>query len=93
MIVKDHVPIGFPPSTGALLAVVVLEQGLEGDLGLDVRGLPAALLITGFYNGFLQRVYETRPDLLETARSIKWVTDFPFQEKLATQVMQEWRVQ
>lgn len=72
----------FPTDAGSHLAKHVLEtqgKSLKG-LTIDVRGLPASMTISGFYNAFLQRVHEMSPELLPAARQVQWKVDFPFQE-------------
>ncbi|HVA50916.1 MAG TPA: hypothetical protein VNH11_31530 [Pirellulales bacterium] len=80
---REVVGAGFPPTEGERLAVWLMEQGdLDWhDLTIDVRRCPPALLISAFFNAFLQKIFEVEPARLELARSIKWQPTFPFQEK------------
>ena len=74
----------FPPEEGALLAKEILNQDLDFDqLEVDLTGLPAALLISAFFNGFLAAISAERPELLPKAKKIAWKFDHDFQKKNA----------
>lgn len=72
---------GFPPEVGAQLAESIMGSGEVQweSMTIDTTGLPASLLISAFFNGFLQRVHEKDPAALEAARKVKWVLTFQFQ--------------
>lgn len=78
---KRIVGRGFPPDEGAKLAKSIMstEPVQWEDLVIDATGLPASLLISAFYNGFLQHVYEQNPSALGQARKVKWTLAFQFQ--------------
>lgn len=80
---RELVGSGFPPEEGAKLARALLARGATDwdALTVDVRDLPASLLISSFFNGFLQRVHNDRPTLLSRARQITWQPAYPFQEE------------
>jgi len=73
---------GFPPDEGRRLAEAVLNNDSVDldDVEIDLTAMKPALLISGFFNSFLQRVYELKPQLLEVARTVSWRLDFEFQQ-------------
>jgi len=79
----DRVGSGFPPDEGERLAeTLISDNRLNWDaLDIDLRGCPAGLLISAFFNAFLQKIHEDASEHFEQAKAIKWQTDFPFQEK------------
>ena len=71
---------GFPPEEGAELARTILSQNLKFDqLEVDLQGLPASLLISAFFNGFLSVISTERPELLSQAKRVTWKFDHDFQ--------------
>lgn len=74
---------GFPPEEGTHLADNLLQRkGVDwAQLQIDLRGCPAGLLISAFFNGFLQRIVDKDPSLLDKAREIQWQLDYPFQKE------------
>ena len=84
----DIVGNRFPPDEGATLARTILRQDLEFDqLEVDLRGLPASLLISAFFNGFLAAISAERPDLLPKAKKITLRFDHDFQSENAVRWM------
>ena len=72
--------MNFPPDEGAGLAKAILAQDLEFDqLEVDLQGLPASLLISAFFNGFLAAISKERPELLPKAKKVRWKFDHDFQ--------------
>ena len=72
---------GFPPDEGKKLAEFVLGHGIDlNDLGIDLCSCTAGLLISSFFNGFLQTIADRNPGHLEAARKIRWKTEFSFQD-------------
>lgn len=90
---KKYVKSAFPPDEGAKLAETLLaDSGIEWEeLSVDLRGLPASLLISAFFNSFLQRVYEAKPRLLDRARRIEWEVKFGFQKDNVRKWMAEFQ--
>lgn len=83
---------GFPPLEGAKLADHVLEVSADlEDIEVDLRGLPAGLLISAFFNGFLQRVADCRPAVLARARQIDWHFDYEYQRAGAKRSMKSFK--
>jgi len=80
---RRHVGTGFPPDEGRVLAESLLsdDQVDWNDLVVDLRGCPPGLLISAFFNGFLQCVHENNPALLTAAKSITWDVKFDFQKE------------
>ena len=74
----------FPPDEGALLAREILDRESDFDqLEVDLTGLPAALLISAFFNGFLTVISAERPELLPKAKRIALRFDHDFQKRNA----------
>ena len=88
---RKYVKTGFPPDEGAKFAGILLDMP-ELDwksLELDVTECTPSLLISAFINGFLQAILDRKPDLLPTARKIKWKVTYEFQrENIAKWVKQ-----
>ena len=79
---REIIGIGFPPDEGAMLARELLKQDLDFDhLEVDLTGLPAALLISAFFNGFLTAISAERPEVLPKAKKISFKFDHDFQQK------------
>lgn len=84
MLIKanEYVGRGFPPDEGKKLATALLGRELHwDDLEIDVAGLAPALLISAFFNGFLQEVFDRNQSLLNKAKKVKWILQFPFQRE------------
>lgn len=81
----------FPPEEGAALAQTLLAKSDTdwSDLVIDLRALPSSLLISAFFNSFLQTIYQQQPTLLERARKIRWEVKFPFQRENVTDWMKK----
>lgn len=78
----DYVQTTFPPTEGERLASMLIEsQVLTDGLQIDLEGCPPALLISAFFNGFLQRIFEQDSGKFETAKGIQWRAEFDFQNK------------
>lgn len=90
---KRVVNVGFPPEEGAKLADYLIRSGdVEWEaLTVDARGLPPSLLISAFFNGFLQGIFESRPGDLDRAKKVKWSVDFDFQVKNIALWVQKFR--
>ena len=91
----DHVGTGFPPEEGTKLAKALLEkENVDwGHLTIDVSDLPSSLLISAFFNGFLQRVYDTNPGVFGQSRNITWKLAFDFQRKNVARWMEVFKPQ
>ena len=78
----DHIESGFPPKEGEHLADYIMSvSDIDWQLlTIDLHKCPPGLLISAFFNAFLQRVYEEHPDKLEAARAIDWKLDYDFQK-------------
>ncbi len=84
---------GFPPDEGKRLADVFLERKdlTWDDLSVNLEKCAAALLISAFFNGFLQEVYDKRRELLPAARKIDWELQFPFQRDNVARWMKDFK--
>ncbi len=89
---KTIVGKDFPPEEGARLADELLRRGTDfSDLEIELQGLPASLIISAFFNGFLQRVFEKSADLLPLAKQIQWNPKFDFQRENIGQWMKDFK--
>jgi hypothetical protein len=67
---------GLPNEEGRRIALVLLHQYPESLPAIvDLRGCLPGLMISGFFNGFLQQVHESAPTKLEQARQLQWRLD------------------
>jgi hypothetical protein len=90
---KEIVRPAFPPEEGVKLAQSLLahpDADWEG-MSVDLTALPAGLLISAFFNSFLQTVYEQKPHLLPAARAIEWKVKFDFQKANVTAWMSQFQ--
>lgn len=83
---------GFPPEEGQELGRLFLQLYEEHQhpphtgwpwevCGVDLRGLPSAMLIGGFFHALLQTIYDADPELMEKFRKhIRWRCEWSFQE-------------
>lgn len=79
---------GLPTEEGRKLADHVLDNYRNLDVEIDVRGCRAALLISAFFQAFLDRIRERYPNALPTAKNIKWITEHSFQQENILRWMQ-----
>jgi hypothetical protein len=84
---------GFPTDEGLRLADLVLQKNDVdlSDLEIDLMDCASALLISAFFNAFLQRVHEQQPTRLDDARTIQWKLKFDFQHKNVDNWMKNFR--
>ncbi len=80
---KRLVGKGFPTDEGEELARALLGKAdLDFySLTVDLTHCDSALLISAFFNAFLQEIFNQRPDLLDVARKIDWELEFDFQRE------------
>lgn len=78
----EIVGVGFPPDEGKKLAARLLSADGTNwdDLEIDVTTLAPSLLISAFFNGFLQTIFDKSAPLLEQARKVRWRLRFDFQK-------------
>jgi hypothetical protein len=90
---KPIVRTGFPPDEGKFLADKLLDRPDVdwGDLAIDISKLPPALLISAFFNGFLQEIYDRRRELLDRDRRVRWNVQFDFQLENVAKWMRDFR--
>lgn len=79
---SEVVGTGFPTDEGKKLAEQILagHDNLDG-LTVDVSNCADTLLISAFFNAFLQHVSDQAKEKLEAARKITWVALFSFQNE------------
>lgn len=84
---------GFPPKGGQDLALRMLESVPPpwDEREVELRGSPPEMLIGPFFFAFLQTVHEVRPELLATARKIRWLLDHDFQRENVADWMRTFR--
>lgn len=83
----------FPPDEGGRLADHLLHRNLDWtNLQVDLTNLPPALLISGFFNGFLTAIHRKRPDLLDQAKRIDWLLDHDFQRQHVARCMKHFEI-
>lgn len=78
---KQHIKAGWATTEGRSLAQAALarEEPLDA-LTIDMGGCPNSLMISPFFNAFLQAIFDQRGEAgLMQAKSIKWKAEFPFQ--------------
>ena len=96
VVALDLIGTGFPPNEGEHLAQRLLRTRDEIDwknLTVDLRECQAGMLISAFFNSFLQHIHEESPELLKDARSITWTTDFEFQAEKIRDWVEHFRPQ
>ena len=74
---------GFPPDEGVRLAVNLLSKtDLDWtELTIDLTRGDAAMLISAFFNSFLQTIYEQATERFDEARKIQWTLKYQFQNE------------
>ena len=88
----ELVGVGFPTEEGAKLATAIIDRGCDlSQVAVDLRELPASMLISGFFHGYLLKFQTSKPELLEKARATRWVLRHPFQTENATRWTKEFR--
>lgn len=85
---------GFPPDEGRKLARALLEDDLLAEgIEVDLREVRPGVVISAFFNGFLQEVSERAVERLPIARSIRWMMKFPFQDRNVARWVRDFRPQ
>ena len=90
---REFVGNGFPPDEGKKFADALLsrENVPWRDLEIDLSACAPALLISAFFNGFLQEVFEKNAAVLDDARQIRWHLQFPFQSENVKRWMRDFK--
>ncbi|MDZ4684639.1 MAG: hypothetical protein SH850_06070 [Planctomycetaceae bacterium] len=90
---RTIVGTGFPTDEGRKLAKHLLSNppGPLDELDIDLRSCSPVLLISAFFNGFLQQVYESAPQMLDAAKAVSWGLKHKFQQDNVARWMQEFR--
>jgi hypothetical protein len=88
---KSMVKNGFPTDEGKRLAEELLcRDGLNfRTLSVDLTECDSAMLISAFFNAFLQTVHEQVPARLDEAREIAWELEFDFQRENVAEWMKD----
>lgn len=88
---KSIVRNGFPTDEGKRLAEELLRKdGLcFPELAVDLTECDSALLISAFFNAFLQTIHEKAPTRLDDAREITWDLEFDFQRENVAEWMKD----
>lgn len=84
---------GFPTDEGEKLANYLLAKPERdwSSLAIDLTGCDSGLLISAFFNAFLQTIYENSASDLDDARLIVWKLDFSFQRENVAEWMKDFR--
>lgn len=84
---------GFPPDQGKLLADKLLQDSnVEWDnLSIDLSGVSASLIISAFFNGFMQEIHDKRAGYLEKVKNVQWLVPFDFQKKSIEKWVREFK--
>ena len=87
---RKIVGLGIPTEEGRKLARHLLQKvNLDwNDVENDLRECRAGLLISAFFNGFLQQVLEDKPEILDVARTVRWELKHEFQRENVARWMQ-----
>jgi hypothetical protein len=75
----------FPTDAGAELARELLESETPFGSAVDLTAYPPAMLISGFFQAFLQHVHDHAPTELARARKTEWIVKYDFQRTHITQ--------
>jgi len=79
---SKHIGTKFPPDEGKKLAEALIEacgDELWNDISIDLRRLPAAMLISPFFREFYHHLLEENSILFSKAKDFTWNTDHDFQ--------------
>ena len=76
---REIIGSGFPPEEGTFLADQMLKLPTWDNVIVDLRKCAPGLLISAFFNGFLQRVADKSPSRLAAARKVEWQLAHEFQ--------------
>lgn len=84
---------GFPTDEGCRLAESLLSNPAIdwSSLEIDLTQCDSALLISAFFNSFLQTVYERESERLPQAREVRWKLEFPFQRANVDEWMRDFQ--
>lgn len=87
---RDVLKGGTPREEGARLAALLLERYPESnwkDITVKMRHMPAELSNVSFFYGFLQKVFEERPERLEEAKQVRWDLTFESQSEMVEKLI------
>lgn len=80
-----YITDGLPYGAGGNLAKAILDKGLAREewdnLVIDIQGIPSGMLISAFFNSFLQMIADHDQGYLESVKGALWLTDFAFQSE------------
>lgn len=82
---------GFPTDEGEKLALYLLNNRDQNwsDLEIDLTDCDSGLLISAFFNAFLQKIHEKSAERLDDARLIHWKLEFGFQRENVAEWMND----
>lgn len=90
IIAIDHLESKAPGDEGARLADLLLDEGDDlCEFAVDLRAIKPALLISVFFNAFLQRIFDRLPESLPNARQVTWVVPYEFQRRHIKRLMSD----
>ena len=71
----------FAPEAGKKFAEDLMDQRLTwGDLQIQLTGIKAGVLSSGFWLSFKKEMEENAPGILPDIRNVEWICDDEFQE-------------
>lgn len=89
---KAIVQLGVPEEEGARLACALLERKVDLVSSIvDLSDLPAALLISAFFNGYLQYFVKHQAKHLDVARATQWRLKHDFQKQNVARWMKDFK--
>lgn len=84
---------GFPTDEGERLARYLLSN-TDADwakMAIDLTDCDSGLLISAFFNAFLQAIHDQAPEHLDDARSVDWNLEFGFQRENVAEWMADFQ--
>lgn len=91
----QHIKDGLPYGAGGNLAKAILDMDLSSEdwekLVIDITKLPTELVISSFFNAFLQMISDHDQSLLDLAKETGWYANFDFQYSNILRWMEEFK--
>jgi hypothetical protein len=91
----EYIKDGLPYGAGGNLAKAILDMDLSpedwGRLVVDITKLPTELVISSFFNAFLQMISDHDQNLLDLAKETGWYANFDFQYDNILRWMEEFK--
>lgn len=79
---KNIIGTGLPHEDGRKLAQYIFDNlSIKKEFNINLSDCKPKLLISAFFNTFLQTIYDNNSSLLDSARQINWILKYDFQKK------------